>query len=522
MERKRGCYLKKKVGFLLSFVFLLQGCGQATVMEAIPTTEGGGVAVEEEISESPNATGEDAEYGVSAKGVVGDESQEVKGEGDAISGTERSENERLDSTRPEPKKSESVSLMSESPIPDIPEPEVHEITLAFAGDINFDDNWCNMIYYHSHAEELSDVIDEDYLECMRSADLFWINNEFTYSDRGAPLNGKMYTFRTAPENVELLTQMGVDIVGLANNHVYDYGEEALIDTMDTLQNAGIPYVGAGHDLAEAMSPVYFDLDGFTIAYVAASRAEKFKMTPQATESSPGILRCYDNTLFLEEIEEGIRQGQMHEISFTKGVTVGLPYRSALYYLPEAADRFREMAPTIPITPYFNKSLQSQPMGKIEWDIEFSIEENARRMTGIKEYPLFESAIYCILPKDDPLADREIICGEDLKDRKLITTNTKYPNVVHHVIREIMHAHHNSHFLTADAQTVLHAVASHSGVSIVPGIINDHSGELKWIPFDCKEKLNCVLLTNVGENRQNVLDFINVLREVYREHEGEAL
>ncbi|MCR5785842.1 MAG: CapA family protein, partial [Eubacterium sp.] len=38
-------------------------------------------------------------------------------------------------------------------------------------------------------------------------------------------------------------------------------------------------------------------------YVAASRAEKYKMTPQATEDEPGILRCYDNTLFLEAIEE---------------------------------------------------------------------------------------------------------------------------------------------------------------------------------------------------------------------------
>ena len=267
MEQKRGYYLKKKVGFLLSFVFLLQGCGQATVMEAIPTTDGGGVVV-----------GEDS----------GMESQEGRSTENVIAGTENAE---------------SKNAESESSESDIPEPEVHEITLAFAGDINFDDNWCNMIYYHSHADALSDVIDEDYLEYMRSADLFWINNEFTYSDRGAPLNGKMYTFRAAPENVELLTQMGADIVGLANNHVYDYGEEALIDTMDTLQNAGIPYVGAGHDLAEAMSPVYFDLDGFTVAYVAASRAEKFKMTPQATESSPGILRCYDNTLFLEEIEE---------------------------------------------------------------------------------------------------------------------------------------------------------------------------------------------------------------------------
>ena len=52
-----------------------------------------------------------------------------------------------------------------------------------------------------------------------------------------------------------------------------------------------------------MEPAYFEVDGKTIAYVAASRAEKNKMTPQATMDSPGILRCYDTELFVETIKE---------------------------------------------------------------------------------------------------------------------------------------------------------------------------------------------------------------------------
>ena len=60
-----------------------------------------------------------------------------------------------------------------------------------------------------------------------------------------------YTFRAVPSRVEVLQQLGADIVSLANNHVYDYGEEALLDTMDTLEQAQIPYVGAGRNLEEA-------------------------------------------------------------------------------------------------------------------------------------------------------------------------------------------------------------------------------------------------------------------------------
>ena len=52
-----------------------------------------------------------------------------------------------------------------------------------------------------------------------------------------------------------------------------------------------------------MEPYYTEIDGKIIAIVAASRAEKNKMTPQATETEPGILRCYDPELLLQEIRE---------------------------------------------------------------------------------------------------------------------------------------------------------------------------------------------------------------------------
>ena len=74
------------------------------------------------------------------------------------------------------------------------------------------------------------------------------------SERGEPLEGKYYTFRAKPERMALLEEMGTDLVSLANNHIYDYGEEAMVDTMDYLKEAGIPYVGGGRDLKEAERP----------------------------------------------------------------------------------------------------------------------------------------------------------------------------------------------------------------------------------------------------------------------------
>ena len=179
----------------------------------------------------------------------------------------------------------------------------YDFTLCFAGDINFDENWATTQYLNTCENGIADCISPELISTMQQADIMWINNEFTYSDRGQPLSGKAYTFRANPDRVENLKLLGVDIVGLANNHVYDYGKDALLDTMDTLDAAGIPYVGAGHNLEEASEPVYMEVQGKTVAFVAASRAEKNKMTPQATDTEPGILRCYDTELFDEEIKE---------------------------------------------------------------------------------------------------------------------------------------------------------------------------------------------------------------------------
>lgn len=187
------------------------------------------------------------------------------------------------------------------------EPEGYDILLSFAGDICFDDSCAVMQDYIGQGEKLENSIAPELIKMMRDADVCFVNNEFAYSDRGKPLENKMYTFRASPARAFMLQEMGVDIAGLANNHVYDFGAEAMEDTFLALNQIGIDYVGAGRNLEEAMTPVYREIDGKKIAYVAASRAEKFKMTPQATEDAAGILRCYDTELFLQEIREARAQ-----------------------------------------------------------------------------------------------------------------------------------------------------------------------------------------------------------------------
>ena len=73
------------------------------------------------------------------------------------------------------------------------EEEVYPITLRFAGDINFDDDYFPMQHFQEiGAESISEVIDPAYVELMNKADVMWINNEFCYTDSGEALAGKAF------------------------------------------------------------------------------------------------------------------------------------------------------------------------------------------------------------------------------------------------------------------------------------------------------------------------------------------
>lgn len=188
-------------------------------------------------------------------------------------------------------------------------PERETVTFTFAGDVLLDDNYAVMSTYRANGSILENCIDPELLEIMRDSDVFMINNEFPFTDRGTPLANKAFTFRADPANVQMLKDMGVDIVSLANNHASDYGEISLLDTLDTLEGAGIPYVGAGRDLEEAAKVVFYQNGDMRIGIVSATEVERLDSpdTRGATENTPGTFRCFRNDALEEVIREAKKE-----------------------------------------------------------------------------------------------------------------------------------------------------------------------------------------------------------------------
>lgn len=182
-----------------------------------------------------------------------------------------------------------------------------QATLTFAGDVLFDDHYAITGPVRADGDISKGVLPE-VIERMQAADVMMLNNEFAYSNRGTPLEEKQFTFRARPETVSYLTDMGVDIVSLANNHACDYGPDALTDTLDTLRDAEIPYVGAGRNIDEARKPVYFIVGDLKIAIVSATQIERLDTpdTKEATADSPGVFRCWNGDKLMETVREADR------------------------------------------------------------------------------------------------------------------------------------------------------------------------------------------------------------------------
>ncbi len=177
------------------------------------------------------------------------------------------------------------------------EPE-GDTVLVFGGDVLIKES-SEEIY---EKDGIAGLIDETLLAEMRNADICMVNHEFQLSSQGEPMADKQFTFQTAPQNVEMLVDLGVDIVSLANNHSLDYGKEGLIDTMLTLDEMGILHAGAGETKERAEELQIIESNGKTFGFLAATH-----VIPSGSwdveVSQPGLFAFYNNTRLLEVIEE---------------------------------------------------------------------------------------------------------------------------------------------------------------------------------------------------------------------------
>lgn len=165
--------------------------------------------------------------------------------------------------------------------------EKNAITISVAGDVMMDGSVRQQINRQGYDYPLEKV-----KEHFEKSDLNIVNLETSITTRGLKWPNKYFNFRSNPENLDFMKEAKIDIVTLANNHVLDYSNQGLLDTLDHLKKRGILYTGAGRNKKEALEGVIIDREDTKIGVLAFSRVIP-DIKWYATDNKPGIVGAYD-------------------------------------------------------------------------------------------------------------------------------------------------------------------------------------------------------------------------------------
>lgn len=125
----------------------------------------------------------------------------------------------------------------------------------------------------------------DTLPILRQADVTFANLECVLADGGTPMPRKVYRFRSDLKNVASLRSAAIGVVGLANNHVLDFGADALREMLAALDQHGILRAGAGLDLEAARRPAVRRVGPHAVGFIAFTDNQP---DWEATGRAPGI------------------------------------------------------------------------------------------------------------------------------------------------------------------------------------------------------------------------------------------
>jgi hypothetical protein len=123
---------------------------------------------------------------------------------------------------------------------------------------------------------------------LTTADIAHISNEVSFYEKcRPPSRNDGVVMCSNPKYIELLRDIGTDVIELTGNHTWDYGADKLIPTIDTYEKEGWGVFGGGRDLEASRKPLLMTVRGNKIAFIGCS----YFGTNWASAVYPGATPC---------------------------------------------------------------------------------------------------------------------------------------------------------------------------------------------------------------------------------------
>ena len=203
---------------------------------------------------------------------------------------ERDEAEKRDASNQEVATPQPGPTAAPSPTP---EPR-GRLVIHGTGDVNLDPSYISTFAANGYEYAWSGLGG-----LFRRDDLTVVNLECPASDTGTIIP-KEFNFRCDPAALPIMRRAGVEVANQANNHGYDFGPDALLDSVANLRASDIVPVGAGPNARAALKPAVMEIDGWTVAVVGLGMVVD-PPDSVAAKGKPGIAAGHDPSQMLDAI-----------------------------------------------------------------------------------------------------------------------------------------------------------------------------------------------------------------------------
>lgn len=155
---------------------------------------------------------------------------------------------------------------------------------------------------------------EDVGPLMREADITHVSNEVPFYDQ-CPFPTWVQAgvkFCSNPSYLDLLLEIGTDVIDLTGDHFNDYGQEAMLQTLNLYDKNDLPYFGGGRDIEDAITPLKMEVNGNKIAFLGCNAKGPGFAT--ASPTYPGAYYCNMNDM-VERVESLVQEGYLPIVTF---------------------------------------------------------------------------------------------------------------------------------------------------------------------------------------------------------------
>ena len=136
--------------------------------------------------------------------------------------------------------------------------------------------------------KIEEYCDSALLALLHRSDIAFANLDCTFDCSGTPPHPDEYLVAAPPEQLDLIAELGINVVSQANNHSMDFGGDSLAITQDSLKSRSVVAVGAGGNLVEAMTPAIIERNGTTVGLLAYASTHHWVGAHAAGAASPGV------------------------------------------------------------------------------------------------------------------------------------------------------------------------------------------------------------------------------------------